>query len=80
MAPRSPYSSGSVVLIAVAARRMQSKLPIRLMAMTRLNAVEVGRRLVLAVLADGALGPADAGRVHEHAHRTDRLGHLDGVR
>ena len=38
IAPRSPYSSGSVVLIAVAAMRMQSKLPIRLMAMTFLNA------------------------------------------
>ena len=38
IAPRSPYSSGSVVLIAVAARRMQSKLPIRLMLMTRLKA------------------------------------------
>ena len=47
--------------------------------MTRLKRVEVGRRLVGAVLADRALRPADAGRVDEHAHRAHRLGHLDGV-
>ena len=38
MAPRSPSSSGSVVLIAVPATRMQSKDPTRLMSMTFLNA------------------------------------------
>ena len=47
--------------------------------MTCLKRVEVGGRLVGAVLADRALGPADAGRVDEHAHRAHRLGHLDGV-
>ena len=38
MAPRSPDSSGSVVDIAVPAMRMKSNVPIRLMAITRLNA------------------------------------------
>jgi hypothetical protein len=38
IAPRSPCSIGSVVLIAVATMRMQSKLPIRLIAITFLNA------------------------------------------
>ena len=42
-----------------------------------LEGVEVGCRLVRAVLADGALRPADPGRVDEDAQRGDRLGHLD---
>ena len=38
MAPRSPSASGSVWLIAVAARRMQLNVPIRLIEMTLVKA------------------------------------------
>ena len=47
--------------------------------MTFLNASRLAAESYGAVLADRALGPADAGRVDEHADRAHRLGHLDGV-
>ena len=44
-----------------------------------LERVEVGRRVVGAALADGALRPADAGRVHQNPQWPHALGHLDGI-
>ena len=77
MAPFSLSASGSVWLIAVAARRMQLKVPIRFTSSTFLKIVEVVRRLVLAVAPDGAGGPADAGGGDEGAQRAELLGRLD---
>ena len=44
-----------------------------------LEGIEVGGRVVGAVLADGALCPTDAGRVDQHANRPHALGHLHRV-
>ena len=44
-----------------------------------LEGLEVGGRVVAAVFADGALRPADTGRVHQHAKWAHALGHLDRV-
>ena len=78
IAPRWPSASGSLRLITVAAWRTTSKVPIRLIAITLLERVEVVGRLDLAVAADRALGPADAGRVDHRAQRRDLGGGVDG--
>ena len=78
MAPRQPSASGSLRLIAVAARRVMSKVPIRLIAITLREGGEVVRRVELAVAADGALRPADAGGVDDRAQRRDLGGRVDG--
>ena len=57
--------SGSSLLISVAASRIASKVPIRLIAITFGERAEVVGGVELAVPADGALGPADAGRVDQ---------------
>ncbi len=44
-----------------------------------LERIEIGSRVVRAVLADRPLRPADSGRVHEDAHRTHALCHLGRV-
>ena len=77
IAPRQPSASGSLWLIAVAAWRTMSKVPIRLIWMTLVKALEVVGRLDGPVAADGALGPADAGGVDDRADRRDVGGGLD---
>ena len=76
IAPRSPSRSGSSLLISVAASRIASKVPIRLIAITFENAPRSCGGVELAVPADGALRPADAGGVHQDPQRAE----LDGLR
>ena len=78
IAPRSPLSVGSLREIAVPTRRMQSKVPIRLIAITFENASRSAAELEVAVAADRSLGPADARGVDQHAHRSELLGLRDG--
>ena len=77
IAPRQPSSSGSLWLIAVAAWRTMSKVPIRLIWMTLVKAPRSCADSTVAVAADGALGPADAGGVDDGAERRDLGGGLD---
>ena len=60
--------------------RVASKVPIRLIAITFLYSVEVVRRVVAAVAADGARGRADAGGVHQHPQRRELARGVDGGR
>ena len=77
-APLAVRRRGSFWLIAVAAMRMQLKVPTRLTSMTFLNTSRSWAEAYCAVLADGAGGPADAGRVDEGPQRAHLLGRLDG--
>ena len=78
IAPRSPSASGSLRLIAVAAMRTVSKVPTRLIATTFLKASRSWAESYVAVLADGALRPADAGRADQGAQGAELDGPVDG--
>ena len=82
IAPRSPDSSGSVWLIAVAASRMQSNDPIRLIAITFLKASRLAADSYAPSLPTVRCAqpmPAELTSTRQRAHRFRHLDRVDDV-